>query len=103
MASEPSLRNAVPEKLELEAEQPLTERIPRPELSEPPAPEQGPAEPSQQTTTQEAQSETPAETTTESGKESEEESEPFADILENKDKKRYSSTPLPQQTSDQTS
>ncbi len=46
---------------------------------------------------------TPAETTTESGKESEEESEPFADILENKDKKRYSSTPLPQQTSDQTS
>ena len=64
MASEPSLRNAVPEKLELEAEQPLTERIPRPELSEPPAPEQGPAEPSQQTTTQEAQSETPAETTT---------------------------------------
>ena len=36
-------------------------------------------------------------------KESEEESEPFADILENKDKKRYSSQPLPQQSSEQTS
>jgi len=36
-------------------------------------------------------------------KESEEESEPFADILTNKDKKRYSSQPLPAQSSDQTS
>lgn len=34
--------------------------------------------------------------------ESQEEREPFADILENKDKKRYSSTPLPSQTSEQT-
>ncbi len=44
-----------------------------------------------------------AEITEESKKEAEEESEPFADILENKDKKRYSATPLPQQTSEQTS
>jgi len=37
-------------------------------------------------------------------KEKEEDSEPFADILENsKDKKRYSSNPLPQQPSEQTS
>ena len=36
-------------------------------------------------------------------KESEEEAEPFADILENKDKKRYSSQPLPQQSTEQTS
>jgi transcription elongation factor Elf1 len=36
-------------------------------------------------------------------KESEEEAEPFADILENKDKKRYSSQPLPQQSNEQTS
>ena len=36
-------------------------------------------------------------------KESDEENEPFADILENKDKKRYSSQPLPQQSSEQTS
>ena len=36
-------------------------------------------------------------------KESEEDNEPFADILENKDKKRYSSQPLPQQSSEQTS
>jgi transcription elongation factor Elf1 len=45
---------------------------------------------------------TPPETTVESEKKSEE-AEPFADIMENKDKKRYSSTPLPQQTSEQTS
>jgi transcription elongation factor Elf1 len=38
-----------------------------------------------------------------SEKETVEESEPFADIMENKDKKRYSSTPLPQQSSEQTS
>ncbi len=36
-------------------------------------------------------------------KESQEEAEPFADILENKDKKRYSSQPLPQQSTEQTS
>jgi transcription elongation factor Elf1 len=42
------------------------------------------------------------ETAAESEKESEE-AEPFADIMENKDKKRYSSTPLPQQQSEQTS
>lgn len=38
----------------------------------------------------------------ESEKKPEEDSEPFADILENKDKKRYSATPLPQQSSEQT-
>ncbi|HEX9197222.1 MAG TPA: transcription elongation factor 1 family protein [Candidatus Bathyarchaeia archaeon] len=103
MAPEPSLREGVPEKPELEAEQPLTEDVSRPEPSEQAAPELGPARPSQQTTTQDAQSETPAETTTEAEKESEEEREPFADILENKDKKRYSSTPVPQQSSEQTS
>ncbi len=37
-------------------------------------------------------------------KEKEDDSEPFADILENsKDKKRYSSNPLPQQPPEQTS
>ena len=40
----------------------------------------------------------------EAEKEKEDDSEPFADILENsKDKKRYSSNPLPQQPSEQTS
>jgi transcription elongation factor Elf1 len=102
-APEQSLRD-IPEKSELEAHQPLSEEVSHPETSEQPAHEQGPAEPSQQTMTQEAPSETLAETTTESEKESAEENEPFADILvENKDKKRYSSTPLPQQTSEQTS
>src|SRR5207247_10317001 len=98
MAPEPSTREAVPKKLELEAEQPLTEGVPRLELSEQPAPDQGPAERSQQTTPQEAQSETPGETTTESGTECAEEGEPFADIIEHKDTRRYSSTPLPQLT-----
>ncbi len=42
--------------------------------------------------------------TAEEEKEKEDDSEPFADILENsKDKKRYSSNPLPQQPSEQTS
>ena len=41
--------------------------------------------------------------TTETEKETEEEAEPFADIMENKDKKRYSSQPLPQQSTEQTS
>ena len=42
--------------------------------------------------------------TAEGEKEKEDESEPFADILENsKDKKRYSSNPLPQQQPEQTS
>lgn len=40
--------------------------------------------------------------TAELEKKPEEESEPFADILENKDKKRYSATPLPQQSPEQT-
>ena len=42
--------------------------------------------------------------TVEGDKEKEDDSEPFADILENsKDKKRYSSNPLPQQPAEQTS
>jgi hypothetical protein len=45
----------------------------------------------------------PEESKTEAEPESEEEAEPFADIMENKDKKRYSSQPLPQQSTEQTS
>jgi len=60
----------------------------------------------------EVQAETPApETLSEqsasneqtAGPEEKEEEEPFADILENKDKKRYSSSPIPEQKSEQTS
>ena len=47
--------------------------------------------------------ENPESAVTASDKEKEEEAEPFADILENKDKKRYSSQPLPQQSTEQTS
>jgi transcription elongation factor Elf1 len=92
-----------PRQPELETEKPEMERQ---ELT---AEEESHAEmPSEQTvenppaTDRETASEAQPETATESGKESEE-AEPFADILENKDKKRYSSTPLPQQTSEQTS
>ncbi len=59
----------------------------------------------------EVQAETPAETLSEqsaSGEqtaspEEKEEEEPFADILGNKDKKRYSANPIPEQKSEQTS
>jgi transcription elongation factor Elf1 len=44
-----------------------------------------------------------AETKTEEETAKDEDNEPFADILENKDKKRYSPNPLPQQSSEQTS
>ncbi len=44
-----------------------------------------------------------AETVSEDETTKEEDNEPFADILENKDKKRYSPNPLPQQSSEQTS
>lgn len=74
-------------------------------------------EPVAQASTQSATSSEPMETaggakedsekmiepTEEAQKESEEDNEPFADILENKDKKRYSSQPLPQQSTEQTS
>src|SRR5919108_1079690 len=56
---------------------------------------------STQAASEESVSETQTEQTVDSEGESEEESEPFADILENKDKKRYSSTPLPEQTTEQ--
>jgi len=57
---------------------------------EPTAKEEGPMEADSQTA--------------EGEKEKEDDSEPFADILENsKDKKRYSSNPLPQQQPEQAS
>lgn len=45
----------------------------------------------------------PSEAKTEEETSKDEDNEPFADILENKDKKRYSPNPLPQQSSEQTS
>ena len=45
----------------------------------------------------------PSETKTVEETAKDEDNEPFADILENKDKKRYSPNPLPQQSSEQTS
>lgn len=60
-------------------------------------------EESTQATSVKEDSERGVEPTEEAEKQSEEDNEPFADILENKDKKRYSSQPLPQQSSEQTS
>lgn len=51
----------------------------------------------------ESQVESPEEPSVEADKGAEEDSEPFADILENKDKKRYSSSPLPQQSTEHSS
>jgi len=69
-----------------------------------------PAEPSDTPETpvvEQSQNEEPttetAETTTEEETQKEEDNEPFADILDNKDKKRYSPNPLQQQSSEQTS
>lgn len=47
-----------------------------------------------------ADTEAGAEQTQEATKSTEEESEPFADILQSKDKKRYSPNPLPEQSSE---
>jgi transcription elongation factor Elf1 len=101
-APEPPHSEIEAEKPELESQPSITPEVSSPEASERHSAEPVPAEPIQ-TTEQESPGQTQAEPAVESEKESQEESEPFADIMENKDKKRYSSTPLPQQTSEQTS
>jgi len=86
-ASQPPMmvEKPVPEAQVSTAEQP------QPSALEPTAKEEGPMEAVDSQTA-------------EGEKEKEEDSEPFADILENsKDKKRYSSNPLPQQQPEQTS
>ena len=86
-ASQPPMmvEKPVPEAQVSTAEQP------QPSALEPTAKEEGPMEAVDSQTA-------------EGEKEKEDDSEPFADILENsKDKKRYSSNPLPQQQPEQTS
>jgi len=100
-APEPLRSEVQAEKPELESQPSIAPEVSSPEDSERLSGEQ--AAELAQTTEQESPGETQAEPAVESEKESQEESEPFADIMENKDKKRYSSTPLPQQTSEQTS
>jgi len=98
---QPSRLEIENKKLEIESRSSVQEATP-PEISDQRSAENTPVEASavtDQETTSEAQTETPLE----SEKEPEEDTEPFADIMENKDKKRYSSTPLPQSTSEQTS
>jgi len=66
--------------------------------------EQSQASAQEPTAKEEGQMESVDSQTAEGEKEKEDDSEPFADILENsKDKKRYSSNPLPQQQPEQTS
>lgn len=89
------------EKPELEPQPPMTEQPPEPSVPVEPSQENEPIK-SSQATDADPSHETEAPSTEETQTESQEEREPFADILENKDKKRYSSTPLPPQTSEQT-
>jgi transcription elongation factor Elf1 len=89
------------EKPEIESPSMTTEDESEPETQGVQTVESAAMEPTT-STDQEATGETQSETSEGSEKEPEE-AEPFADILENKDKKRYSSTPLPQQQSEQTS
>ena len=108
---EPSLETASEESTAIEVvpETPLAETPTNPVLDvspiEPVEAHPSPAESMEETSLHEE--EAPAEESTQSQDseekaEPEEEGEPFADILqENKDKKRYSPNPLPQQSSEQ--
>ena len=109
---EPSLETEAEESTAIEVAPvtSLTEtekpKIPSPGPSESTSNEQTPPLPLEetgQTTTEQAQAEEQQSTPQGEEKvEAEEESEPFADILgENKDKKRYSPNPLPQQASEE--
>ncbi len=108
---EPSLETADKESTAIEVvpETPLAESPsnPLPEIAPTPAVETGsppvPApEESVPVVEQTATEENPQTQETEETAEAEEEGEPFADILqENKDKKRYSPNPLPQQASEE--
>ena len=97
--SEEALAIPEPSKSEVPAEptQPTVEETPvsvaeQSQAQEPSANDQAPMEP------------VDAQISAEEDKEKEEDSEPFADILDTpKDKKRYSSNPLPQQPPEQTS
>jgi transcription elongation factor Elf1 len=107
---EPSLEASAEESTAIEVvpETPLAENLANPVPDVPPTEpveaNPSPAESMQETSLPEE--EAPAEENTQSQDaeekaESEEEGEPFADILqENKDKKRYSPNPLPQQSSE---
>ena len=98
--SEPAHEGLKIEKPETLPDPSITEEPAEPNITKESSTKQTPIDTSQTTEPGTSpETETSAEPTTES----KEESEPFADILENKDKKRYSSTPLPQQTPEQTS
>lgn len=90
------------EKLELESRPPISEQPLEPGVSAETSREKDSIEASQATEA-DSSHETEAPAVDENETESQEEREPFADIMENKDKKRYSSTPLPPQTSEPTS
>src|SRR5262245_19422779 len=101
-----------PEPLESsEAEMPTTPRTPEPSETGEASLDQGlgALDRPEQTATETSASSTPEhaienqETPAEPEKPPEEEEEPFADILGSKDKKRYSSTPVPEQQSEQSS
>ncbi len=101
-----------PEPLETAAETPSTPRTPEPSQTGEAALDQelGALDTPEQTQSESSAVSTPEPTIEnqetmpdQSEKAPEEEEEPFADILGSKDKKRYSSTPVPEQQSEQTS
>jgi transcription elongation factor Elf1 len=98
--SEPEPVESQPMQTERSMEQPENEPASSLENSEAPNP---PGEVQAETPTSETLSEQSASSEETARQEEKEEEEPFADILENKDKKRYSSNPIPEQKSEQTS
>lgn len=101
VASEPAVLEPQPEaqtvrEVPAEEEQTPSQIVESPEHSIVSAPVE-----SSEEKTVETPAETAAEVVVEQGEANpEEEAEPFADILQNKDKKRYSPNPLPQQSSE---
>ena len=100
----PATRESPKSEVPMEASQPpmMVERpVPEAQVS---VAEQSQVSAQELAAKEEAPTEAVDSQTAEGEKEKEDDSEPFADILENsKDKKRYSSNPLPQQQPEQTS
>jgi transcription elongation factor Elf1 len=95
MAEEPVLDTAQEAKITPETTALSTQEAPTSIVETPTASEESPAP-----VTEASESEMEESPSPESQEAKEEEEEPFADILENKDKKRYSSTPVPQESSE---
>ena len=97
LAEEPALEPAPEPKIASETTALSTQEAPTSIVEMPTSPEE-PAAPAAEAS-ESRMEESPAP----ESQDAKEEEEPFADILENKDKKRYSSNPLPQESSQESS